>query len=370
VHHRWLSLALVLLASCGQQADEHDAEPVTLAAWEELTGWGEATLLPAADVFLSTCPRLDTADWAAACAAAADLATERDALAWAEEYFLPVRMDGAGALVTGYFEPVFAGAKEKTDIFSAPILSRPDDLVAVDLGQFREDLKGKRLAGRVVNGRLVPYADREQINDAPPANAEILGWMQPDDLFFLQIQGSGVVDLGGEERRIGYSAQNGHVYHAIGKTLVQEGHIPLKDVTMQSIRRWLAEASDADAARVRHTNPSYVFFLDRGPALSDEGPYGTSNVPLTANVSVAVDPLAYPLGAPLWIVGSDDVVTLRGLHIAQDTGGAIKGADRVDLFTGRGDVAGDIAGRLKLDADVVVLLPKAMALRLAAKPTS
>ena len=368
MHHRWIILALVLLTACGGPSTD-EPKALSVLAWGDVPGWGEESLLPALNTFRLTCPRLVKGapqDWADACGAAESVATEEQAISWAETHFLPVKIDGGEALVTGYFEPTFPGSREPSDAFSAPILAKPNDLVAVDLGAFRDDLKGKRIAGRVVNGRLVPYEDRQALEDTPPDNADILGWMNADDLFFLQIQGSGVIDLDGEERRIGYAAQNGHAYHAIGKTLVQEGHIPLEEVTMQSIREWLSNASTEDAERVRHTNPSYVFFMDRGPAQSDEGPVGTANVPLTADISVAVDRLAYPLGAPLWITGSNDDIALRGLHIAQDTGGAIKGADRIDLFTGRGTAAGEIAGRLKLDAQVLLFMPRSQVERLTA----
>lgn len=353
--------ALVLLTSCGSPTPD-DAPGMDVVRWRDVPGWGQTNLLPAIQTFLVTCPRLlqhAATDWAKACNSAGSVESEEAATKWVEDNFLPARIDGGRALVTGYFEPTFPGSRAPSEIHTAPILAKPDDLVSVDLGAFRDDLKGKRIAGRLVGDRLVPYADRTALEGSPPDNAEVLGWMNADDLFFLQIQGSGVIDFDGEERRIGYSAQNGHVYHAIGKTLVQEGHIALEDITMQSIRRWLAQASTQDAQRVRQTNPSYVFFVDRGPALTDEGPVGTANVPLTPQVSVAVDRLAYPLGAPLWISGQSAAYSLQGLHVAQDTGGAIKGADRIDLFTGRGPAAGEVAGRLKLEAEVFVFLPRA-----------
>lgn len=138
--------------------------------------------------------------------------------------------------------------------------------------------------------------------------------------------------------------------------------MPLEEVTMQSIRDWLTDAAEGDAARVRATNPSYVFFTDRGPADGDEGPIGTAGVGLTPMHSVAVDRTQIPLGAPVFITGSDDVLSYSELAVAQDTGGAIRGPVRIDLFLGRGDQAGDVAGRLKLSINAAVLIPKGAAL--------
>jgi len=154
-----------------------------------------------------------------------------------------VAIDGGEGLVTGYYEPVFEGSQEPTEEFSAPVLGTPEDLISVDLGAFRPELRGKRIAGQVKDGRLVPYADRKAIEEAPPGSANVLGYMRPDDLFFLQIQGSGVLQLPETARRIGYASQNGHIYVAIGKTLIDEGELAREDVTMQSIRAWLDAVS-------------------------------------------------------------------------------------------------------------------------------
>ncbi|MEM9810832.1 MAG: MltA domain-containing protein [Pseudomonadota bacterium] len=368
-------LVTILAAACVERPTT--PPPVTTLALSELEGFSEAALLPAVETFIRTCPRLLSKrargrlaglDWTSACQNAGFVITEEDAHAFLVTTFDAVMLDGGDALITGYFEPVFPGSASPTEEFSAPLLARPDDLVSVDLGTFRSELSGQRLAGRVEAGRLVPFADRAAIEANPPESAEILGYMHPDDLFFLQIQGSGVVDLASGPRRIGYAAQNGHSYVAIGKTLVDEGIMPIKQVTMQSIRAWLAAAPPTEAARVRASNPSYVFFQDRGPADDEAGPLGSAGVPLIPRVSAAVDPLVIPLGAPVWIDGADEGFVFQGLTIAQDTGGAIKGSGRVDLFLGRGDEAGAIAGALKLPARMVVLIPKSEANAFAALP--
>lgn len=361
-------LLAALAVSCSMPGRE--PPPFQRILVTEIDGFQSAELLPAAQVMVSSChwltektPSLGTnADWQPVCDEAATIATEAEARAFFEARFDAVKLDGGEGLVTGYFEPVFSARSQSGEPFTAPVLAKPGDLVAVDLGSFRDDLNGRRIAGRVENGRLVPYADREEIDTDPPTDVPVLGYMQPDDLFFLQIQGSGVLDFGDETRRIGYAAQNGHPYKAIGKTLVEEGHMPLEQVTMQSIRQWLADASPDEAARVRATNPSYVFFIDRGEATGGEGPLGTAAVPLTTDVSVAVDRTRVPLGAPVFLQGGDEVIELNRLTIAQDTGGAIRGSGRVDLFLGRGDEAGETAGRLKLETSITVLIPKTVRL--------
>ncbi|MCQ8184000.1 murein transglycosylase A [Parvularcula maris] len=355
---------LLIAAACSPPVeDESRYERVSLS---ELPGFAEAEILPAVRAFASSCrwlgrddlPLGRAEDFAEPCAEAPSVAQEADARRFVEDHFVAVRVGDGKGLVTGYYEPVFAARAEPEGIYTAPVLAAPEDLVSVDLGSFRDDLKGRRIAGRVKGGRLVPYDDRAALEAAPPEEIEVLGYMQPDDLFFLQIQGSGVLDFAGEERRIGYAAQNGHPYKAIGKTLVEEGAMPLEEVTMQSIRAWLEAASAEDAARVRATNPSYVFFTDRGEAEDDEGPLGTAGVPLTPLASVAVDRTVTPLGTLIYIAGESEELGFTGLAAAQDTGGAIRGENRADLFLGRGDEAGEVAGRLKLEANLYVLLPK------------
>jgi len=355
--------ASLALAACG--TDDHAFQP-RLVAFDDLQGFDAAPKFPAAEVFAASCDWLLSRDhplvapnsWRPACDAASTITSEAQAQAFFHEHFDVVQLTDEPGLMTGYFEPVFEGSQAAVDPYTAPILAKPESLVSVDLGAFRDDLRGERIAGQVDAGKLIPFADRSEIALTPPEDAAILGYMQPDDLFFLQIQGSGVIAFEDEERRIGYAAQNGHRYHAIGRTLVEEGHLALEDVTMQSIRAWLASADPEEAARIRATNPSYVFFVDRGPALSGEGPLGTMAVPLTADVSVAVDRTEIPLGAPVFVAASEGDAPWRRLTIAQDTGGAIKGPGRLDLFTGRGDEAGDRAGSLKQAISSYVLVPK------------
>lgn len=270
-------------------------------------------------------------------------------------------------LLTGYFEPEYEGARRPTGEYSAPVLARPDDLVTVDLGAFREDLAGRRIAGRVVDGRLTPFEDRAGIEDAVgDDSAAALAWLRPEDAFFLQIQGSGRVrfDDGGVIRA-GYDGHNGHPYTAIGRTLVARGDLDLETVSMQTIRDWLRGNAGPPAAAVMRENRSYVFFRDLGDSDPDLGPLGGSGLPLTPRRSIAIDPRFAPYGAPVWIDGTAPAEDgggrlLRRLFVAQDEGGAIKGPLRGDVFWGHGDAAGGIAGRMRARAVFYLLLPNAL----------
>ncbi len=323
-------------------------------------------------------------DWRASCAAAAAfLAASGDkaaARAFFEREFRPVTLAArltpggdaeAPATVqregrfTAYFEPAYEAFDRQTTEFSAPVLARPGDLVTVDLGAFREELAGERIAGSVAGGALAPYPDHAAINaGALQGRAEIIAWMRPNDLLFLQIQGSGRLSLPDGVLRIGYDAHNGDKYTPVGKTLIDAGALTRETVSMQTIRGWLDAAPEADARRVRESNASYIFFrrLDdlADPAL---GPLGADGAQLAPMVSLAVDPRFTPLGAPVWIdVDGDEPI--RRLMIAQDSGGAIKGPVRADLYAGSGEAAGDFAGPFNRMGTMTVLVPRAIADRL------
>lgn len=324
------------------------------------------------------------ADWREACdAAAAFLSAPGDAAgarAFFEAHFRPVavaaRLAPGGdpmatasleseGRFTAYFEPAYPASDRQTAEFSAPVLARPADLVTVDLGAFREDLAGDRIAGSVLDGALMPYPDHAAINaGALEARTGVLAWMRPSDLLFLQIQGSGRLNIGERNVRVGYDGHNGWKYTAVGKTLIEQGALTRDNVSMQTIRGWLDAAPEADARTVRESNRSYVFFrrLDNLPDPS-LGPLGADGAQLTPMVSLAVDPRFTPLGAPVWVdIGGDEPI--RRLMIAQDRGGAIKGPVRGDLYAGSGDEAGDFAGAFNRMGTMTVLLPKAVVDRL------
>ena len=272
---------------------------------------------------------------------------------------------------TGYFEPVYPAFGFKTIEFSAPVLARPDDLVMVDLGRFREDLAGVRIAGSVKSGRLVPYADHAEINrGALVDKVQTLAWMRPTDLLFMQIQGSGKIELpNGTIKRLGYDGQNGHAYTAIGAPLIREGYIPREEMSMAAIRTWLDAAPPEEAQRIREMNASYVFFRELTD-LPDEtlGPLGASSIQLTAGRSLAVDRRFHALGAPVWVsIDGDEeegAPEVKRLFIAQDTGGAIRGPIRGDIYVGSGEQAAQTAGGFNEMGEMVVLLPKTLAERI------
>ncbi len=307
-------------------------------------------------------------DWRAPCAAARALPRDDPEAArrFFETHFTPWAVTDRGdpiGFFTGYYEPTLQGSRRRSERFRVPVYVRPPELVAVDLGDFREDLSGRRIAGRVEGRSLVPFADRTEIHEGALAGRglELLWVDDPVDAFFLEIQGSGVVELDtGERVRVGYAAQNGHPYYAIGRELVSRGAMPVEEVSMQSIRRWL-ERHPREAVDVMRANASYVFFRE----LDGEGPVGAQGVVLTPGHSLAVDRSFLPLGAPMWLDTrvpaadpSHPPETFQRLLIAQDTGGAIRGPVRGDVFFGPGDEAAERAGRMRSEGRVWILLPE------------
>lgn len=378
-------LAAVLLAAlqaCApvQQTGVARLQPV---AFEDLPGWSGDTHGEALAALARSCARIlrlapdaplgppgfgRAADWQAPCR---DLpppdAGDAASRSYVERRFAPAALldgDVAQGLFTGYYEPILRGSRNRGGGFRTPLLARPDDLVAVELGRFREAWRGERLAGRVVDGVLQPYPARAQIEGgALAARAAPLVWVDdPVDAFFLHIQGSGRVQLAeGGEMRVGYAAQNGHPYVPIGRLLVERGHLTREQVSMQSIRAWLAANPDGADALMRE-NPSYVFFRE----ISGEGPLGSEGVPLTPGRSLAVDPRHVPLGVPVWLDAEDPLDPARRvgrLMVAQDTGGAIRGVVRGDVFWGGGAEAEARAGRMRSAGRLWVLLPTDLAAR-------
>jgi membrane-bound lytic murein transglycosylase A len=303
----------------------------------------------------------DAGSLAPACAALPALPPgDAAARAFLERHFRPVAL-GEG-LLTGYFEPELRGSARRGAGFATPLHARPPELVEADLGAHVPDLRGRRIAGVVREGRLQPFHDRAAIvGGALDGRGLELAWVDdPADAFFLQVQGSGRVRLpDGRVLRLGYAGWNGFPYVAIGRFLVEQGALTRETVSMQSIRAWMRAAGPEAAAALMARNPSYVFFriLDLPP---EQGPVGTLGVPLTPMRAAAVDRTKVPLGLPLWIAGRDplDGAPLRRLVLAQDTGGAIRGLARADLFTGWGQEAAERAGRMRDPAAMWVLLPR------------
>ena len=303
-------------------------------------------------------------DWRQACAAAERVprGDDRSARAFFAGWFTPYAVfgdEGSDGTFTGYYEAELKGSWTRHDAYRIPIYARPDDLVRIDPGKLRESQKGARITVRVADGRLVPNPSRAEIDAGALAGRglEILWVDDAVDAFFLHIQGSGRVAMeDGAVVRLGFAAKNGHPYTAIGRELIAEGVIEAADISMQTIRAWLADnPSRAPAMMAR--NASYIFFR----RLAGEGPIGAQGVPLTPGRSLAVDPRFVPLGAPVWIDTIDPVAPdepLRRLVVAQDTGSAILGPVRGDLFWGFGEWAAKRAGSMKGRGRLFVLLPR------------
>lgn len=394
VSYIFAAVALVLLLAvagqflrlekAGVSPAAEDRRELSPARYSDLPGWSEDDLSQALPALRRSCGRIlalapgselggagaagTAADWRPACAALARIPAEDRAAARAffEAHLRPVAVRNRGeetGLFTGYYEPLLEGSRERHGPYQVPIYRRPPELVMVDLGQFRDELAGQRIAGEVKDGNLQPYADRTEIEEGALEGRGLeIAWVNdPVDAFFLQIQGSGRIRLAeGGELRAGYAAQNGHPYFAIGKELIDRGAIPREQISMQSIRRWLEENPEEGVAVMRK-NASYVFFQE----LEGEGPLGAEGVPLMPGRSLAVDRKHIPLGVPVWLDGTMPGAQegaadrpLRRLLVAQDTGGAIRGPVRGDVFWGHGEYAADIAGRMKHPGRIWLLLPR------------
>ncbi|MBB5685170.1 membrane-bound lytic murein transglycosylase A [Sphingobium boeckii] len=302
------------------------------------------------------------ADWAAACAAAPDW-NASDAPGFFRRYFETVQIGTGAAHATGYFEPEIAGSRTRGAGYDVPVYRKPGDLVDVDLGLFSEDLKGKKVRGRVEKGALVPYYQRSEIVDGALADKGLeLAWAaDPVEFFFLQIQGSGRLKLpDGSVMRIGYDNQNGRGYTGIGKLLLDRGLVPKGQASMQGIMSWL-RANPEQGRAVMDENKSFVFFRE----LTGAGPLGAMGLPVAGGASVATDPDFTPLGAPVFL--SLDRAEAAGIWVAQDVGGAIKGANRFDTFWGAGARARAIAGGMSGRGTAFLLLPIGTVARLNAE---
>lgn len=318
------------------------AAETTLLDWSDLHGWQDDDHDAARAVFLETCGDLREGDWPAICSFATK---QGDARAFFESFFRPVLItDGSEPLFTGYYEPELSGALAKSDEFSVPIYRAPDEMPAE-----------------------APWLTREEIETSgvlQDRGLEIAWLADPLDKFFLQIQGSGRIRLpDGASLRVGFGGKNGHPFRSIGEELVRRGEFEPHEVSAQVIRGWITRNPEAGASLLWH-NPSYVFFREVTQVPADRGPLGAMNRSVSAGRTLAVDPEFVPLGAPVWLE-TEGPRALQRLMVAQDTGSAIKGAQRGDIFFGTGEEAGEIAGRTRDTGRMVVLLPIEQALALA-----
>jgi membrane-bound lytic murein transglycosylase A len=330
------------------------------------------------ETFLRSCTRLKAQTaWRESCALAQQFPAGASVRNFFETHFLPYRVANADGsvqgLATGYYEPLLRGSRRKEGLYRYPLYAAPEDLLIVDLAEINPELKHLRLRGRLDGRRVVPYYPRAEIERGLPALAgkELLWVDDPVDLFFLQIQGSGRVRLAtGELVRVGYADQNGQPYRSIGRYLVEQGELKIEQASMQGIKAWGA-ANPGKLDALLNQNPSYVFFRELPKAESGQGsatagsmtpggPLGALGVALTPERSIAVDPQYIPLGAPVFLATTwpNSTQPLERLVLAQDTGGAIRGAVRADYFWGFGDAAGAQAGRMRQSARMWVLLPR------------
>jgi membrane-bound lytic murein transglycosylase A len=343
------------------------------ADWARLPGWHGDDTRAAWPALLASCnsPRMSAA-WAAFCADArridaADGGAQRLLF---ESRLRPwqVVLESEGrrgtrqesGLITGYYEPVLNGSRQRDGTFQTPLYAVPDDLVAVELGELYPALQGERLRGRLQGRRVTPFPDRAQLADGRALAGKEIVWVDSAiDAFFLQIQGSGRVRLpDGATIRLAFADVNGHPYRAIGRHLVQLGEMTAEEATAPAIRDWLARHPERQD-EVFNTNPSEVFFREQPLGDPAVGPNGAMGLPLTAGRSLAIDPRLLPLGAPIHLATTHPITgePLQRLMLGQDTGGAIRGALRADLFFGMGAEAGEAAGRMRQQGALWLLWP-------------
>ena len=338
------------------------------ASYADLPGWDQDDLRAAWPAFLSSCGVLvKRPDWKEACtiARAVNGSDEQAIRTYFEAFMVPnqvIAPDGAtDGLITGYYEPLLHGARSKGGPYQTPLYKVPDDLITVDLASVYPELKGMRLRGRLVGKKIVPYSTRAEIEQANLPGKELLWVDDPVEAFFLQVQGSGRVQLDDahETVRVAYADQNGYPYKSIGRYLVDKGELTVQQASAQGIKAWIAD-HPAREQELFNANPSYVFFKEERLPDPSVGPKGALGVPLTPQRSVAVDASQLPLGVPVFLSTTlpGGGAPLQRLVMAQDTGGAIRGAIRVDFFFGFGREAADNAGLMKQRGSVWVLLPK------------
>ena len=321
--------------------------------------------------FIASCPAVrrrtdlsgltNNEDWREVCDAArnTDVASARSFFV---SWFETVQVGTGVAFATGYYEPELTGSRTQSAAYSVPIYRRPPELVEVDLGKFNDGLKGRKVSGRISGGTFIPFADRGAIEDGALAGRDLeLAWAADAvEYFFLQVQGSGRLKLpDGSVMRLTYAGQNGRTYNSIGAYMRERAMLAPGQYTMQGMKAYFRTNPD-QARMIMRENKSFVFFAE----LQGDGPVGALNVVVKRQASVATDPMFTPLGAPVFL--SMDRADATGLWIAQDTGGAIKGANRFDTFWGAGEDAAQIAGGMSARGNAVLLLPKGTLARLTA----
>lgn len=355
-------------------------------AWSDMAGWAGDDHLAAYKAFRASCrsiaaqrrpvsaePKALGTSLREPCLAARsrDISDAGKARAFFEDHFLPLRISRLGeadGFVTGYYEPILDGSRTQTDVYNVPIYRRPSNLFVRGFSQDAVSLPNKGQVFRKIGRRkLVPFYDRAEIEDGAIAGRglEICWLKNQTDLLFAQIQGSARIRLAdGSTVRINYDAHNGYPYTAVGRVLIDRGIIPKEEMSMQKIREWMEQNPDG-ANEVRRQNRSYAFFREVNLSDKDEA-VGAQGVPLTPGRSIAVDKSLHVYGTPFFIGGELPIDSERArtpfhrLMIAQDTGSAIIGPARADLYFGAGADAGRVSGRLRHNMHFVMLVPKSL----------
>lgn len=357
-------------ASLPEKTSPISSQPYALlkrASWADLPGLAQEDWAASWHAWLQGCQGLkNKPDWKAVCAAALKVAPNDSAAIqsyWQEYFDVYQASQSEGSekgLMTGYYQPVLKGSHNPSASYSVPLYKTPSDLITVSLSGLFPELKYKRVRGRLQGQSLIPYYTRAEIEqiDSPLVGNELLWVSDAVEAFFLQVQGSGIVELdNGEQVSVGYADQNGHPYQSIGKLLVERGEMVASEASMQGIKAW-GQQHPEQLRALLDANPSYVFFKLLPSGLS--GPLGALGVPLTAARSIAVDPFYIPLGAPVYLATTypNSEKPLQQLMQAQDTGGAIKGGVRADVYWGAGESAGKLAGGMRQQGHLWVWLPK------------
>ena len=391
----WIGIAAALLlavavAACAVQRDSPEDEArapkllLTPVTFSELPDWRRDDAAAALPALRRSCARFErlpedraigpdglggtAADWRGPCLALDQVQAGSDTSlrAWLETWFRPYLASDNGeesGLFTGYYEAELRGSLSRGGPYQTPLYTAPADLVKVEPAEMGGAWPEEVTAARRTAGGLEPYPDRAAIEDGALAGRglELLWVDDPVDAFFLHVQGSGRVALpDGSAVRVGFAGANGHPFYAVGRALIDEGVLTRENVTAQAVRDWL-KANPREGAEVMRRNDRYIFFR----LIEGEGPIGAAGVPLTAGRSLAVDPAFLAYGLPLWLdtTWPDSGEPLRRLMVAQDTGSAIKGPVRGDLFWGSGEPALEKAGGMKQQGRYFILLPKGVAER-------
>ena len=349
-----------------ERALTQERQPVSFS---DLPGWENDDMTTLWPAFKNSCRVLGKkSEWRDVCNESVYVDGENPAAisVFFESNFIPYRIVGESGeetgMATGYYEPLLTGSRHRKGKFKTALYRQPKDLLVIDLADAYPKLKGMRLRGKLDGNRVVPYDTREEIERSGKLAGNEIVWVDDVmDAFFLEIQGSGRVYLpeSDETIRLAYANQNGRPYRSIGRYLLDKGELKPGQASAQQIRQWIRKHPER-LREVLDSNPSYVFFREEKIADPSEGPKGALGVPLTPGRSVAVDPKHIPLGAPVYVDTTRPYSSepIRQLMVAQDTGGAIRGAVRIDYFWGFGAQAGEQAGKMKQKRKLWLLLPK------------